>query len=65
MDCDLTSNEIVCYHPGQASDGKISNATIDSIIHATKLMLTPLWGCTRAGQVTCLINNIRLECTVH
>ena len=65
MSCDFINNQIICSIQCKQRDGTISSARIDSVLYAAKWMLTVLRGCAKAGQVTCLMHDISLECTVH
>lgn len=65
MSCDFINNQIICSIQRKPRDGTISSASIDSVLYAAKWMLTVLRGCAKAGQVTCLMHDISLECTVR
>lgn len=64
-DCNFINNQITCSIQCKHSDGKIFSASIDSVLHAAKLMLTIQRDCATAGQVTRLRNNIHLGCAVY
>lgn len=57
MDSDFINSQMIYSVQCKQSDGNMSNASVDPILHATKLMLTILRGCTRVGRVTCVISN--------